>query len=646
MADDECENCNDCNFSALDQFCNGEYPGLCTRETDPRKECFQIDRAFLNSRHIVVCVSYSISVILIFIGAMIGYTNYKKNKSKKARKQHLRNLVEANALYPEVRQSYVSRSGENMSVGNDSSHIGQARAVSAYGDKDSLYSLGISRDGSLLNSQGESPLYPITNYPDLFYCANASDIVLHKKLGEGFYGKVLSARWKGNWVAVKILKHQQLAEVEQEVRTLIRLRHPNVLPFYGCTPPPEQYIITELLWGSLFGLLHDDKALKRGGETERRESSSSERRGVQRPLSELVLFRIVTDIANGLSYIHESNIIHRDVSTSNVLVTGSREKLEELAKRDGLNAPAFAKITDFGLSRDIRVGQTSSAVNLSYLSPEGYRGELITTQSDVFSFAIVVWEAYMCERPYLDQPNEQIAAYRVTCEKLRPEITPKIPKGISVLMQDCWVDDPVARPTMSAAVVFLQELQGLWSQHNEGGCAQTDGNESDKNDKWDGVAVKPAVVTYSTFDADETHSNYTSRSDSGHYSFRIGDIQEDDDDSDIDQDKSDASLQISLTSDSEKRVYPEHPTPHPIQHSVSSTSQSLHSVKRIADPTLSTTTYQDLSSHTPTEEPSFIHDVYHELVDSSSFRYSASSSPPLKEEKVDEEPRVPPGGEK
>ncbi len=365
-----------------------------------------------------------------------------------------------------------------------------------------------------------------SNISDLAFCVKASDIVLHEVLGEGFYGKVLSARWQGNWVAVKVLKHKkadQLNEVLKEVALLIRLRHPNVIAFYGCTAPPEPYIISELLWGSLFKLLHDNRSPKGKIKDDAIKELEIEH------LSDIVAFRIVKDIANGLSYIHDRGIIHRDVSTSNILVTGPRDKLEAQARKNDTNPPPFAKISDFGLSRGVGIGYTSSAVNLLYLSPEGYRGEPISTQSDVFSYAMLIWEVYTCKRPYEDEENDQLAAYKVTCEGLRPPVTPEIPGGVSMLMQNCWKDDPNNRPTMKAVVVALEELESVWQSQKK----QIDEYGSDTEiggDKWDEIAIKPAINTYTAFDAeDDVRRSYMQKKDSNRISFRIGDLDVPDD---------------------------------------------------------------------------------------------------------------------
>ncbi len=635
------------------------YPNVCLLNNLDSQ--FNINSSDVDFHNAILGLCSFISAFVIFIACMIGCKYYGK---KKALQKHLISQWEDDQrrrALDSQNLSLVSRMGFN----SNTSGYGIGRSRRAMGDSlvDSmdrsdrwrgLYDVMPSShhfpSNEFTNREGfpstcsEMSSIGNTSVSDLAFCVKTSDIVFHKTLGEGFYGKVLSARWRGNWVAVKILKHKtadHLIEVQKEVSLLIRLRHPNVVPFYGCTAPPEPCIISELMWGSLFKLLHGDNPFC---DEISEGSSTSTGREVKQPLSELVLFRIVNDISNGLSYIHDSGIIHRDVSSSNVLVTGSRRRLEALVRKRGLNVPAFAKITDFGLSRGVSAGLTSSAVNLSYLSPEGYRGESVTTQSDVFSFAVVAWEAYMCKRPYEDQPNEQIAAYRVTCEGLRPPITSKIPGGISILMQDCWVDDPQARPTMKAVVVFLEELQGLWRSHAK--ANQADENDSDCDSKWDGVAMKPAVNTYSAFDNDDYIPSRDSlgRSGSNYNSFRIGDIHEMDD-GDSGQENNNIDLpRISLTLGNEnKHVCPESSSSHRMRP-ISASSSSLCSLEQKANE-------QQYFSNGPSFVPTpldnkgggygSVNDVYHEFHHESSIGVSSS----VKEEEVDKQPDVPAVGE-
>ncbi len=472
-----------------------------------------------NISNTVLGICCFISAVFILIGCFIRWTDHVKHKHN-------------NVLRSDVDQSKEvlseSLEGGPYSFSSSARYNGarllqqQQRPVPGFPGSLELATRDLlgtdASEGLDISSKG-------SHISDLAFCVRASDIVLHDQLAAGNYGKVFSAYWQGNWVAVKVLKHKkadQLNEVLNEVALLIRLRHPNVVVFYGCTPPPEPYLISELLWGSLYKLLFEYVPLPRKDSRGINSTSSKGDKVHDEHLSDIVKFRIIKDIANGLAYIHGSGIIHRDVSSSNVLVTAPREELEALVRKDYMNLPPFAKVADFGLSRGVDADRDPAAVNLLYLSPEGYRGDSISTQSDVFSYSLVMWETYMALRPFNDEENEKISAYKVTCEGLRPPITSEFPEGIAMLVKDCWVDDPHNRPTMKAVMVALQEMEKLWRTHNL--SCSTDDDGTMNGNEWDGVAVKPAVSTYSTFDDEDDRRYVMGKKNSYQRSFRIGDL--------------------------------------------------------------------------------------------------------------------------
>ncbi len=94
-------------------------------------------------------------------------------------------------------------------------------------------------------------------------------------------------------------------------------------------------------------------------------------------------------IARGLEYAHNNNVIHRDLKPENILVNDRNE----------------IKIADFGLALvqgdASMTAQTSIVGTPSYMSPEQVRGEKLTAQSDMFSFGIIAFELYAGRNPFL-----------------------------------------------------------------------------------------------------------------------------------------------------------------------------------------------------------------------------------------------------
>jgi serine/threonine protein kinase len=123
--------------------------------------------------------------------------------------------------------------------------------------------------------------------------------------------------------------------------THCRLRHMNIISFFGVTTYPDPLIILELMaGGSLHESLHPNHRL-----------------------APTLCWRISKDVAAGLLYLHtrEPPMVHRDLTSSNVLLTAP---VPELALRDLADNRPFAKLSDFGLTRSAEFYMTACTGNL------------------------------------------------------------------------------------------------------------------------------------------------------------------------------------------------------------------------------------------------------------------------------------------
>lgn len=145
------------------------------------------------------------------------------------------------------------------------------------------------------------------------------DVVLGAILGKGNFGLVYQADWRGTQVACKSLKSTTPAEFVNELSILTNFRHPNVLGFLGVYQTGGEYflVVEYMNKGDL------NKFLQKNVE-----------------ISINYLIDIAKQIAQGVDYIHSRKVVHRDIATRNMLVSG-----EQL--------PYTIKVSDFGLSRNI-----------------------------------------------------------------------------------------------------------------------------------------------------------------------------------------------------------------------------------------------------------------------------------------------------
>ncbi|KAG7589151.1 Wall-associated receptor kinase C-terminal [Arabidopsis suecica] len=189
-----------------------------------------------------------------------------------------------------------------------------------------------------------------------------------RELGDGGFGTVYYGVLKdGRAVAVKRLYERSLKRVEQfknEIEILKSLKHPNLVILYGCTSrhSRELLLVYEYISnGTLAEHLHGNRA-------------------EARPLCWSTRLNIAIETASALYYLHKSEIIHRDVKTTNILLDDNYQ----------------VKVADFGLSRLFPMDQTHISTapqgTPGYVDPEYYQCYSLNEKSDVYSFGVVLSE--------------------------------------------------------------------------------------------------------------------------------------------------------------------------------------------------------------------------------------------------------------
>jgi serine/threonine protein kinase len=220
------------------------------------------------------------------------------------------------------------------------------------------------------------------------------DIQLQDKvLGRGAFGEVKVAKWRGILVAAKRLHSlsggdsafpipredeiQIMVSLRKEMDLLSKLRHPNLVLFLGICYDAEHRpttILTELMPCSLYDVMETFK--------------------VRLSLPEIL--DIALDIASGLEYLHAHDpvIVHRDISSKNVLLGGNHAKITDLGQ---------AKV--FGSSFLSR--QTTMPGAMAYSAPEVLTGKY-STKIDIFSFGVLVIQMCCGDYPRIEKREEQL----------------------------------------------------------------------------------------------------------------------------------------------------------------------------------------------------------------------------------------------
>ncbi|XP_035698600.1 uncharacterized protein LOC118431466 [Branchiostoma floridae] len=275
-----------------------------------------------------------------------------------------------------------------------------------------------------------------------------SSLTLGKVLGKGQFGEVrlgeLRKRGVTQTVAVKTLKEfaedRDKEDLKGELDILVTVgRHDNIISLVGaCTVEGPLVLVVEYAPN---GCLKDWLKDNRPEELNQTDIPSS---GIQLPMDQLIMFGI--DIANGMSHLAAMQCVHRDLAARNVL----------------LGKNLTAKISDFGLSRDIYeeseyVTSTKSQLPVRWLAYESLFYHVYTTQSDVWSFGILLWEIMtMGKKPYGQTTGKELMKLLPTGYRLeKPAVCPQ---DVYDVMTICWETLPENRPTFPQLRATLDRI--------------------------------------------------------------------------------------------------------------------------------------------------------------------------------------------
>ncbi|KAE8674781.1 ACT-like protein tyrosine kinase family protein isoform 2 [Hibiscus syriacus] len=247
------------------------------------------------------------------------------------------------------------------------------------------------------------------------------------KLASCSYGDLYKGTFCGQDVAIKVLRteHQNenlRKEFTQEVNIMRKIRHNNVVQFIGaCTSPPSLCIVTEFMsGGSIYDLLHKQKS------------------GFKLPF----LLKVAIEVSKGMSYLHQSSIMHRDLKAANLL----------------MDANGVVKVADFGVARVAQPGvMTAETGTYRWMAPEVIEHKPYDHKADVFSFGVVLWELLTGKLPYENLTPLQ-AAVGVVQKGLRPVIPKHTHPKFVELLERCWQQDPSLRPEFSEISYILEDI--------------------------------------------------------------------------------------------------------------------------------------------------------------------------------------------
>uniref|UniRef100_A0A3Q1HIA8 non-specific protein-tyrosine kinase n=1 Tax=Anabas testudineus TaxID=64144 RepID=A0A3Q1HIA8_ANATE len=267
------------------------------------------------------------------------------------------------------------------------------------------------------------------------YGIERRDIVLGRILGEGFFGEVYDGVYKkANGerinVAVKTCKDCSPDVMEKfmsEAVIMKTLNHPHIVKLIGIIEENPVWIVMELYQYGELGNYLAQNSNKLTNTT-------------------LVLFSL--QICKALVYLEGVNMVHRDIAVRNVLVA----------------SPDCVKLGDFGLSRYIENEEYYKAsvtrMPIKWMAPESINFRRFTTASDVWMFAVCVWEIMTRgQQPFHWLENRDVINQLEQGIRLpKPD---NCPPALYSLMTRCWSYDPKERPTFTELVVKISDVHKM-----------------------------------------------------------------------------------------------------------------------------------------------------------------------------------------
>jgi eukaryotic-like serine/threonine-protein kinase len=266
--------------------------------------------------------------------------------------------------------------------------------------------------------------------------ALSGQYTIQRLIGAGGMASVFLARdvKHDRRVAIKVLRPELSAHVGtgrflKEISVTASFQHPHILPLFdsGAAAGFLYYVMPFVEGESLRDRLNRERTV---------------------PLDEAV--RLVTEIADALSYAHQRDIVHRDIKPENVMLSNGH-----------------ALVMDFGIARAVNVAsENDDAITMtrmvmgtpSYMSPEQAFGDpTLNARSDLYSLACVLYEMLAGSRPFGEGDGATLSRRLFQSPPRLRDVLPAIPPSIDAAVSTALANNP--RDRYGTVAEFARQLR-------------------------------------------------------------------------------------------------------------------------------------------------------------------------------------------
>ncbi|KAK8881293.1 hypothetical protein M9Y10_004028 [Tritrichomonas musculus] len=237
-------------------------------------------------------------------------------------------------------------------------------------------------------------------------------------------------------VVMNQFSEKEMRDISEEMNVISEINYPSLAKLFGFSPAnfedePKPVLITEILTNT---------TLKEVVQNEKKNK-------ILPGWNSTTKLIVIYGIACGMKHLHSRGILHRNLRPTSVYLTENIEP--KLFNFGHLTYLLFQNSFTFQSGKEAQVSPI-------YTSPEVLASKEYTKASDVYSFAMIVYEIITLERPFCNLKEFQEFYDEIVIKRNRPSFSKPITGCYKDLIEKCWLQEPNERPTFDEIVDILK----------------------------------------------------------------------------------------------------------------------------------------------------------------------------------------------